>query len=109
MSLLFLTECLNVPFWVKTVNGVRFGRPLISGKLGYVVPTLDKDMFSCALYVGKLPFPGPPLCPKFSSWSNVPLGPADYASGVAEAFASDRNSTKINLAIGTYRDNNGDP
>lgn len=61
-----------------------------------------------------------------SVWSAVPAGPPDpilgasfeiysrsitltASSGVTEAFKADKNSRKINLGVGAYRDENGKP
>ncbi|EKM83835.1 hypothetical protein AGABI1DRAFT_110435 [Agaricus bisporus var. burnettii JB137-S8] len=44
-----------------------------------------------------------------SVWSAVPAGPPDPILGVTEAFKADKNSRKINLGVGAYRDENGKP
>ncbi|THH16745.1 hypothetical protein EW146_g3945 [Bondarzewia mesenterica] len=44
-----------------------------------------------------------------STWSNVPAGPPDPILGVTEAFKADKDSRKINLGVGAYRDGNGKP
>ncbi|CAD8153035.1 unnamed protein product [Paramecium octaurelia] len=45
----------------------------------------------------------------FSVWSQVPMGPADPILGVAAQFKADPSTTKVNLSIGAYRDNDGKP
>lgn len=37
------------------------------------------------------------------------MGPADPILGVAAQFKADPSSTKVNLSIGAYRDNDGKP
>ncbi|XP_050536242.1 aspartate aminotransferase, mitochondrial [Daktulosphaira vitifoliae] len=44
-----------------------------------------------------------------SWWSNVQQGPPDAILGVTEAFKRDKNPQKINLGVGAYRDDNGNP
>jgi aspartate aminotransferase len=44
-----------------------------------------------------------------STWSAVPAGPPDPILGITEAFKADRDSRKINLGVGAYRDENGKP
>jgi aspartate aminotransferase len=46
-----------------------------------------------------------------SSWwmSHVNIGPTDPILGVTEAFKRDTNPKKINLGMGTYRDDDGKP
>ncbi|EKM60996.1 uncharacterized protein PHACADRAFT_134034 [Phanerochaete carnosa HHB-10118-sp] len=44
-----------------------------------------------------------------STWSAVPAGPPDPILGVTEAFKADKDSRKINLGVGAYRDENGKP
>ncbi|KAF7320366.1 Aspartate aminotransferase [Mycena kentingensis (nom. inval.)] len=44
-----------------------------------------------------------------SIWSSVPAGPPDPILGVSEAFKADKDSRKINLGVGAYRDGNGKP
>jgi len=44
-----------------------------------------------------------------STWANVPAGPPDPILGVTEAFKADKDSRKINLGVGAYRDENGKP
>ncbi|OCK75369.1 hypothetical protein K432DRAFT_386254 [Lepidopterella palustris CBS 459.81] len=41
-----------------------------------------------------------------SAWSNVPQGPPP---GITEAFKADSNPEKINLGVGAYRDDEGNP
>ncbi|KAF7970611.1 hypothetical protein HWV62_23639 [Athelia sp. TMB] len=44
-----------------------------------------------------------------STWSSVPAGPPDPILGITEAFKADKDSRKINLGVGAYRDENGKP
>jgi aspartate aminotransferase len=44
-----------------------------------------------------------------STWSAVPAGPPDPILGVSEAFKADKDSRKINLGVGAYRDEHGKP
>ncbi|QGI84439.1 hypothetical protein CEK25_011168 [Fusarium fujikuroi] len=44
-----------------------------------------------------------------SHWANVPQGPPDAILGITEAFKADKNSKKINLGVGAYRDDAGKP
>jgi aspartate aminotransferase len=63
-----------------------------------------------------------------STWANVPAGPPDpilgkrdfhsrntlpsfytYLLGVSEAFKADKDPRKINLGVGAYRDDRGQP
>ncbi|KAI0963505.1 hypothetical protein AcW1_000563 [Taiwanofungus camphoratus] len=44
-----------------------------------------------------------------STWSAVPAGPPDPILGVTEAFKADKDSRKINLGVGAYRDQDGKP
>ncbi|KAF9056219.1 aspartate aminotransferase [Panaeolus papilionaceus] len=44
-----------------------------------------------------------------STWSNVPAGPPDPILGITEAFKADKDSRKINLGVGAYRDEQGKP
>ncbi|KAF9242890.1 pyridoxal phosphate-dependent transferase [Melanogaster broomeanus] len=44
-----------------------------------------------------------------STWSAVPAGPPDPILGITEAFKADKDSRKINLGVGAYRDENGKP
>ncbi|VZH88518.1 unnamed protein product [Fusarium fujikuroi] len=43
-----------------------------------------------------------------SHWANVPQGPPAIL-GITEAFKADKNSKKINLGVGAYRDDAGKP
>lgn len=43
------------------------------------------------------------------SWANVKQGPPDAILGVTEAFKADKDSRKINLGVGAYRDDSGKP
>ncbi|KAF2228214.1 mitochondrial aspartate aminotransferas-like protein, partial [Elsinoe ampelina] len=44
-----------------------------------------------------------------SVWANVQQGPPDAILGITEAFKADKNSEKINLGVGAYRDDQGKP
>lgn len=44
-----------------------------------------------------------------NAWRNVPLGPPDAILGITEAFRADPSSQKINLGVGAYRDDSGNP
>ncbi|ORY97896.1 aspartate aminotransferase [Syncephalastrum racemosum] len=44
-----------------------------------------------------------------STWSNVPQGPPDAILGVTEAFKRDTDPKKMNLGVGAYRDDSGQP
>lgn len=44
-----------------------------------------------------------------SSWTHVPQGPPDAILGITEAFKRDTNPGKINLGVGSYRDDQGKP
>lgn len=44
-----------------------------------------------------------------SVWAVVPLGPPDAILGITEAFKADQDSRKVNLGVGAYRDNAGNP
>jgi len=44
-----------------------------------------------------------------SWWSGVEMGPPDAILGVTEAFKKDTNPKKMNLGVGAYRDDNGQP
>jgi len=44
-----------------------------------------------------------------SFWSDVPMGPPDAILGVSEAFKKDPSKTKMNLGVGAYRDDAGQP
>jgi len=44
-----------------------------------------------------------------SFWSGVEMGPPDAILGVTEAFKRDSNPAKMNLGVGAYRDDNGQP
>lgn len=42
-------------------------------------------------------------------WKAVPLGPPDAILGITEAFKADKASSKVNLGVGAYRDDQGKP
>jgi len=44
-----------------------------------------------------------------SFWGGVEMGPPDAILGVSEAFKRDNNPKKMNLGVGAYRDDNGQP
>merc|ERR1719187_2978017 len=44
-----------------------------------------------------------------SFWSGVEMGPPDAILGVTEAFKRDSNPKKMNLGVGAYRDDAGQP
>ena len=44
-----------------------------------------------------------------SFWSGVEMGPPDAILGVTEAWKKDTNPKKMNLGVGAYRDDNGQP
>eukprot|EP00092_Neocalanus_flemingeri_P007336 GFUD01007922.1.p1 GENE.GFUD01007922.1~~GFUD01007922.1.p1 ORF type:complete len:424 (-),score=123.65 GFUD01007922.1:277-1548(-) len=44
-----------------------------------------------------------------SFWSGVEMGPPDAILGVSEAFKKDSNPKKMNLGVGAYRDDAGQP
>lgn len=44
-----------------------------------------------------------------SSWAHVPQGPPDAILGITEAFKADKFKEKINLGVGAYRDDHGNP
>ncbi|VVT56700.1 uncharacterized protein SAPINGB_P005221 [Magnusiomyces paraingens] len=44
-----------------------------------------------------------------STWANVPQGPPDAILGITEAFKKDQFPQKINVGVGAYRDDAGQP
>lgn len=44
-----------------------------------------------------------------SSWTDVPMGPADPILGLTEMFNNDQDPRKVSLGVGAYRDDNGKP
>lgn len=46
---------------------------------------------------------------RLAKWNKIPLAPPDKILGISEAFQKDTNSKKINLGVGAYRDNSGNP
>ena len=46
---------------------------------------------------------------RFSQWSKLPLAPPDKILGLNEMFNQDNHSLKVNLGVGAYRDENGNP
>ena len=50
------------------------------------------------------------LCPRAASyWADVAMGPPDAILGVTEAFKRDTSPVKMNLGVGAYRDDAGQP
>ncbi|XP_014289278.1 aspartate aminotransferase, mitochondrial [Halyomorpha halys] len=49
------------------------------------------------------------LCREASVWEKVALGPPDAILGITEAFKRDKDPKKMNLGVGSYRDDNGKP
>lgn len=46
---------------------------------------------------------------RLAKWNEIPLAPPDKILGISEAYQKDANSKKINLGVGAYRDNSGQP
>jgi len=44
-----------------------------------------------------------------SAFAHVPQGPPDKIFGIVDKFKADSNSSKVNLVVGAYRDNDGKP
>lgn len=44
-----------------------------------------------------------------SRWAKVEMGPADPILGLTVAFKNDPSPNKVNLGVGAYRDDNGQP
>ena len=44
-----------------------------------------------------------------SYWADVAMGPPDAILGVTEAFKKDTSPVKMNLGVGAYRDDGGQP
>jgi aspartate aminotransferase len=44
-----------------------------------------------------------------STWSNVTQGPPDAILGITEAYKADKFDRKVNLGVGAYRDDKGNP
>jgi aspartate aminotransferase, mitochondrial len=44
-----------------------------------------------------------------STWSSVPMAPADPILGLSEAFQMDADPNKVNLGVGAYRGDDGKP
>ncbi|KAJ2598668.1 aspartate transaminase aat1 [Coemansia sp. RSA 1721] len=44
-----------------------------------------------------------------STWANVQMGPPDAILGITEAFKRDTDSRKMNLGVGAYRNDAGEP
>jgi len=51
----------------------------------------------------------PALTRAASFWGDVAMGPPDAILGVTEAFKKDPSNTKMNLGVGAYRDDAGQP
>jgi len=52
---------------------------------------------------------GPAMARAVSFWSEVAMGPPDAILGVTEAFKRDSSPVKMNLGVGAYRDDAGQP
>ena len=44
-----------------------------------------------------------------SSWSGIKEAPSDPILGVVEQFKKDKFPKKVNISVGAYRDENGNP
>jgi aspartate aminotransferase len=42
-------------------------------------------------------------------WNDVPMGPPDAILGIAQAFRQCQDPRKVNICVGAYRDDNGQP
>jgi aspartate aminotransferase len=42
-------------------------------------------------------------------WNKVPEGPPDAILGIAQSFRDSREKNKVNVCVGAYRDENGQP
>ena len=49
------------------------------------------------------------FCRAASYWADVAMGPPDAILGVTEAFKRDTSPVKMNLGVGAYRDDAGQP
>ena len=49
------------------------------------------------------------LARQFGLWTKVPTAPADSILGLNEAFKKATADNKVNLTVGAYRDENGNP
>ena len=58
---------------------------------------ISKDLFFTA------------FCRAASYWADVAMGPPDAILGVTEAFKKDTSPVKMNLGVGAYRDDAGQP
>ena len=47
--------------------------------------------------------------PSTSLWKDVPQGPPDAILGIAQAFRESQDPRKVNVCVGAYRDENGQP
>ncbi|GAX21986.1 hypothetical protein FisN_25Hu214 [Fistulifera solaris] len=45
----------------------------------------------------------------FDIWQDVPMGPPDAILGIAQSFLECKDSRKVNICVGAYRDENGGP
>jgi len=66
-------------------------------------------MFAAATTGLQVRAAAPCLSRAASFWSDVPMGPPDAILGVSEAFKKDPSKTKMNLGVGAYRDDAGQP
>ena len=68
----------------------------IDGKVDYLVSqTFTPKYFQCSRAA--------------SYWADVAMGPPDAILGVTEAFKRDTSPVKMNLGVGAYRDDAGQP
>lgn len=49
------------------------------------------------------------IAARLAKWNQIPLAPPDKILGISEAYQKDSNPNKINLGVGAYRDNSGNP
>lgn len=66
-------------------------------------------MFAAATTGLQVRAAAPCLSRAASFWSDVPMGPPDAILGVSEAFKKDPSKAKMNLGVGAYRDDAGQP
>ena len=63
----------------------------------------NQKEFICALSSSSF------FCRAASYWADVAMGPPDAILGVTEAFKRDTSPVKMNLGVGAYRDDAGQP
>jgi len=67
-------------------------------------------MFSSGSSLARLPLSAASCSGRAASWwAGVEMGPPDAILGVSEAFKKDSNPSKMNLGVGAYRDDQGQP